>query len=100
MNGLLRPYTGSRIFEGTVGSTGISIATIARARYVLLTPFITHFEPANLGATTLVRLSCSFTVYIYTELVSFSDYYPRRCRRGEGQGIVGPRSRGGEGTSC
>lgn len=32
--GLLRPYTGSRIFEGTVGSTGISIATIAKARYV------------------------------------------------------------------
>ncbi|KAJ3785179.1 PALP-domain-containing protein [Lentinula aff. detonsa] len=30
--GLLHPYTGSRIFEGTVGSTGISIATIARAR--------------------------------------------------------------------
>ncbi|EDR11926.1 uncharacterized protein LACBIDRAFT_246912 [Laccaria bicolor S238N-H82] len=31
-SGYLRPYTGSRIFEGTVGSTGISIATIARAR--------------------------------------------------------------------
>ena len=30
--GLLQPYTGSRIFEGTVGSTGISIATIAKAR--------------------------------------------------------------------
>jgi cysteine synthase A len=30
--GLLYPYTGSRIFEGTVGSTGISIATIAKAR--------------------------------------------------------------------
>ncbi|KAE9386770.1 PALP-domain-containing protein [Gymnopus androsaceus JB14] len=30
--GLLHPHTGSRIFEGTVGSTGISIATIARAR--------------------------------------------------------------------
>lgn len=30
--GLLHPRTGSRIFEGTVGSTGISIATIARAR--------------------------------------------------------------------
>ncbi|TFK25206.1 PALP-domain-containing protein [Coprinopsis marcescibilis] len=30
--GYLRPYTNSRIFEGTVGSTGISIATIARAR--------------------------------------------------------------------
>ncbi|KAF9267902.1 PALP-domain-containing protein [Marasmius fiardii PR-910] len=30
--GLLRPHTGSRIFEGTVGSTGISIATIAHAR--------------------------------------------------------------------
>jgi hypothetical protein len=33
-DGLLRPYTGSRIFEGTVGSTGISIATIAKARCV------------------------------------------------------------------
>ena len=32
--GLLYPHTGSRIFEGTVGSTGISIATIAKARYV------------------------------------------------------------------
>jgi cysteine synthase A len=31
-SGYLRPHTGSRIFEGTVGSTGISIATIARAR--------------------------------------------------------------------
>ncbi|KAI0645861.1 PALP-domain-containing protein [Trametes meyenii] len=30
--GLLHPHTGSRIFEGTVGSTGISIATIARAK--------------------------------------------------------------------
>jgi len=30
--GFLQPYTGSRIFEGSVGSTGISIATIARAR--------------------------------------------------------------------
>ncbi|KAL6301251.1 PALP-domain-containing protein [Sparassis latifolia] len=32
LQGLLYPHTGSRIFEGTVGSTGISIATIARAR--------------------------------------------------------------------
>jgi cysteine synthase A len=32
--GLLHPNTGSRIFEGTVGSTGISIATVARARCV------------------------------------------------------------------
>ncbi|THH05968.1 hypothetical protein EW145_g4416 [Phellinidium pouzarii] len=30
--GLLHPNTGSRLFEGTVGSTGISLATIARAR--------------------------------------------------------------------
>ncbi|KAN0091501.1 Tryptophan synthase beta subunit-like PLP-dependent enzyme [Tylopilus felleus] len=30
--GLLHPHTGSRIFEGTVGSTGISIATISKAR--------------------------------------------------------------------
>ncbi|EIN11555.1 PALP-domain-containing protein [Punctularia strigosozonata HHB-11173 SS5] len=30
--GLLHPHTGSRIFEGTVGSTGISIATVGRAK--------------------------------------------------------------------
>lgn len=30
--GLLYPNTGSVIFEGTVGSTGISIATVARSR--------------------------------------------------------------------
>lgn len=30
--GLIRPHMGSTIFEGTVGSTGISIAMIARAR--------------------------------------------------------------------
>ncbi|KAF9482225.1 PALP-domain-containing protein [Pholiota conissans] len=35
-HGLIRPYTGSRIFEGTVGSTGISIATIARARAIIM----------------------------------------------------------------
>ena len=34
-SGYLRPHTGSRIFEGTVGSTGISLATIARARLVI-----------------------------------------------------------------
>ena len=32
--GLLYPNSGSCIFEGTVGSTGISIATMARAKYV------------------------------------------------------------------
>jgi len=32
--GLLEPNAGCRIFEGTVGSTGISIATLAAARYV------------------------------------------------------------------
>jgi cysteine synthase len=32
--GLLIPHIGSRIFEGTVGSTGISFATIGRAKYV------------------------------------------------------------------
>lgn len=30
--GLLRPYSGDTIYEGTVGSTGISLATLARAR--------------------------------------------------------------------
>ncbi|KAI0246456.1 PALP-domain-containing protein [Lactifluus subvellereus] len=44
--GLLHPYTGSRIFEGTVGSTGISIATIARARCVGL--------PSSLGYDTTI----------------------------------------------
>lgn len=30
--GLLRPHTGDTVYEGTVGSTGISLATICRAR--------------------------------------------------------------------
>ncbi|MCJ1451913.1 hypothetical protein MMC28_002253 [Mycoblastus sanguinarius] len=30
--GFLKPYTGDTIYEGTVGSTGISLATICRAR--------------------------------------------------------------------
>lgn len=30
--GLLKPYSGDTIYEGTVGSTGISLATLARAR--------------------------------------------------------------------
>ncbi|KAH7339891.1 tryptophan synthase beta subunit-like PLP-dependent enzyme [Rhizoctonia solani] len=32
LQGFIQPNSGSRIFEGTVGSTGISIATIAKAR--------------------------------------------------------------------
>jgi len=43
--GLLHPHTGSRIFEGTVGSTGISIATVAKAR---------GYEPSSC-LTTLLR---------------------------------------------
>ncbi|KAI7893066.1 tryptophan synthase beta subunit-like PLP-dependent enzyme [Mucor mucedo] len=31
-SGILKPHTGSTVFEGTVGSTGISIAMIARAK--------------------------------------------------------------------
>ena len=46
--GLIRPYTGSRIFEGTVGSTGISIATIARARCVI------HLSASNLGSVLIL----------------------------------------------
>lgn len=30
--GLLHPHTGSVLFEGTVGSTGISLATVGRAK--------------------------------------------------------------------
>lgn len=30
--GLLTPFSGDAIYEGTVGSTGISLATLARAR--------------------------------------------------------------------
>jgi hypothetical protein len=47
--GLIRPYTGSRIFEGTVGSTGISIATIARARCVVLLIIFTCSQLAHLS---------------------------------------------------
>ena len=31
-DGLLRPHSGDVIYEGTSGSTGISLATLARAR--------------------------------------------------------------------
>jgi len=31
--GLIHPHTGSVLFEGTVGSTGISLATVGRAKY-------------------------------------------------------------------
>ena len=34
--GLLHPNTDSVLFEGTVGSTGISLATVGRAKYVQL----------------------------------------------------------------
>jgi hypothetical protein len=46
-DGLLEPYTGSRIFEGTVGSTGISIATIARARCVYSSPIVCFISNDN-----------------------------------------------------
>jgi cysteine synthase len=32
--GLIHPHTGTVLFEGTVGSTGISLATVGRAKYV------------------------------------------------------------------
>lgn len=32
--GLLHPHTGSVLFEGTVGSTGISLATVGKAKWV------------------------------------------------------------------
>lgn len=48
--GLLHPHTGSRIFEGTVGSTGISIATIARAKYVSRLPTVPSSSYMNSGA--------------------------------------------------
>jgi cysteine synthase len=52
--GYLRPHTGSRIFEGTVGSTGISLATIARARLVIHFGMV-HRLIFREEVTTLVR---------------------------------------------
>ena len=60
-DGLLAPHTGSRIFEGTVGSTGISIATIARARGYDASAYRTG-EPTDRR----------------------SDFHARRCGRREG----------------
>jgi cysteine synthase len=62
--GLLYPHTGSRIFEGTVGSTGISIATIARARSVpssstALTRIVHDITLRRTEATTQVWYSIS-----------------------------------------
>jgi hypothetical protein len=33
--GLIHPHTGTVLFEGTVGSTGISLATVGRAKFVI-----------------------------------------------------------------
>lgn len=38
--GLLRPHSGDVIYEGTSGSTGISLATLARARGYLAHMFV------------------------------------------------------------
>jgi hypothetical protein len=56
--GLLQPYTGSRIFEGTVGSTGISIATIAKARCVFssLPHIYVNFNDNDRGYDTSEKL--------------------------------------------
>ena len=58
--GLLHPHADSRIFEGTVGSTGISISTIARARYAAsqqtFTQRLTSF-PSLLVVTKRVSIS-------------------------------------------
>ncbi|KAG1844327.1 tryptophan synthase beta subunit-like PLP-dependent enzyme [Suillus subalutaceus] len=55
--GLLHPHTGSRIFEGTVGSTGISIATIAKARQLLnpISCFLAIIMPDDVAQEKRVR---------------------------------------------
>ncbi|CEQ41285.1 SPOSA6832_03011 [Sporobolomyces salmonicolor] len=70
--GLLHPHTGSCIFEGTSGSTGISIAGIARARgYKALRPVsivdrrhyvnLARLRALEFGKDTLVSTSSAST---------------------------------------
>jgi cysteine synthase len=56
--GLLYPHTDSRIFEGTIGSTGISIALIARARYGPRPCFFFPLSLPSTGDTIRVRRAC------------------------------------------
>ena len=48
--GLLKPHSGDVIYEGTVGSTGISLATVCRAKGYLAHMYIhlcfnVHIQP-------------------------------------------------------
>ena len=75
--GLLQPYTGSRIFEGTVGSTGISIATIARARCVYSLPHL-YFIPNGNGrgydaSEKFVSWAISTTLTVLFEAIIMPD---------------------------
>ena len=54
--GLLHPHTGSRIFEGTVGSTGISIATVAKARYAIAHSLQLRSERCNVYLEDMRRV--------------------------------------------
>ncbi|PWY69889.1 cysteine synthase [Aspergillus eucalypticola CBS 122712] len=54
-HGILRPHSGDTIYEGTSGSTGISLATLARAKGYLAHMFVSH-SPTHLATTPLQAL--------------------------------------------
>lgn len=45
--GLLRPHSGDAIYEGTSGSTGISLATLARAKGYLAHMYVSSIDRAS-----------------------------------------------------
>jgi len=88
--GLLHPHTGSRIFEGTVGSTGISIATIARARGYNATIIIPD-DVAEEKVTALQALGAEVQSVRPASIVDKKQYVnlARQCAINFGQADLG-----------
>ncbi|KAH9041150.1 PALP-domain-containing protein [Lactarius hengduanensis] len=77
--GLLHPYTGSRIFEGTSGSTGISIATIARARFAIVLPDDVSLEKNLAREYALDFTKTPAGVTLTRPRGYFADQFENRC---------------------
>lgn len=45
--GILTPHSGDTIYEGTSGSTGISLATLARAKGYLAHMYVPSIQPTE-----------------------------------------------------
>ncbi|KAF2674568.1 cysteine synthase [Microthyrium microscopicum] len=77
--GVLRPYSGDKIYEGTVGSTGISLAAICRAR-----GYLAHIcmpdDQAKEKSDLLLKLGAEVERVRPSPIIS-EDHFVNRARR-------------------